>query len=272
VIKLMIFIKAKSDKKLIDEVLQKISLSANFHSFKVQSTASPLKASESKGFTLLEIIIAISILGLIVGVSYSSLTNIMRSKEALTQERENANIASAVLSRLTRELQMSSEGLALLPPRDDLQNFYPGRVNLLGEAGKTRDTNLAADSISFLALEGGQYLPDGGSHSGIVQVSYYLQRNKDVTDEEVYHLFREETPYIRPVERAYERTITFPIADNVMGLSFLYYDSESDRWLSSWGTEGKTGNPSKIEFAIFLRGAGGKIQQLKSSVALRRVN
>lgn len=91
---------------------------------------------DSAGFTLIEIVIAVSILAAIVGVAYGSLTSIMRSKKLLDEERDLRAVANSVLTRMTRELQLAYSGVPLMPPRNQLNKRYSSKVNLIGTSGR----------------------------------------------------------------------------------------------------------------------------------------
>jgi len=226
-----------------------------------------------KAFTLIELVIALSIMGLIMGVAYSTLGSIMRGKQTLDDGRDMRLVSSSIIGRFSRELQMSTSGMPLLPPRDNLSDRYSSRTSLLADDVPLRD-GFSADRLTFLALEAGQYQGDAGSHSGIVQITYFLEENDRAprSDYQIFSLMREETPYMRPFEDAYEKTMVFPIASNVISLRFRFYDSENEQWVENWGTEGRVNIPSVIEYSITLLSPAGNVETLTSSVALVRLN
>ena len=231
----------------------------------------PLKAS--KGFTLIELVVAITILGIIMTIAYSSLNGILRSKKTLEDKRDLQAVAYAILNRMTRELQLAYSGVSIMPPPNEKDIRYTSRTNLIGERGSLAN-GLRADKITFLALEGGQYLPDGGSHSGIVQISYRVEENPDApqTSNAAYYLIRDETPYIRPYERAYERTMTFPITSSLVGLQFEYFKLDDETWHSVWDPEQHEKLPGMIKFSVVLRSPAGQEEEFTTTVPLRAVN
>ncbi len=220
-----------------------------------------------RGFTFLELIIAIAILAMIMGVTYSSLSQIIRSKKLLDDARDSKAIADAILVRLTREFQLAFPDGALMPPANKLTQPYPGQPRVLGAAKPGRD-NANLDSISFLALEGGQYLPDGGSHTGVVQITYRAEPDpEDRTGQRIY-LIRDEVPYTRPYESAYKKRMTFPITNNLVSLSFRYYDEKTETWVSEWGQPPRTWIPSIIKFSFQIRSPLGKVNEYESMIYL----
>lgn len=231
-----------------------------------------MKDTES-GFTLIEIVIAISILAIIMMVTYSSLDQIIRTKYALDDSREMKAVVNSVLVRMTRELQLAKSGLPLLPQRDKIGQFNKPNLNLLGENLKLPNRE-EGDSITFIASQGGQYLPDGLTHSGDVQITYRVEEDPEQEGQQnrTYYLVREEVPYLRSAEEAYKDSMIFPMTRKLVGLKFRYYDSRTNKWVSSWGQNANLRVPQIIEFEVKLRSEKGSIGTFKTAVALRSVN
>ena len=222
------------------------------------------------GFTLIELVIAIGILGIIMGIAYASLSQIIRSKTALDDERDLSMVANAVINRLSRELQLVYYGDGrenLLPPRNNLKGPSPSSTTLLGEQ-RSLSNGEAGDSITFLASEAGQYLPDGGTHTGIVQITYRAEPNPEQSSDtdSVFFLIRDETPKTRPYDQAYKRTMTFPVTSRLVGLEFKYFNGDKEEWASSWGQNGESKLPLIIQFSFSLRSPAGKIRTYASAV------
>jgi hypothetical protein len=147
----------------------------------------------------------------------------------------------------------------------------PVTDTFLGEKGTLGPDQIPADSITFLALEGGQYLPDGGGHSGVVQIRYFLAPTPpdDPSGGGPYTLVREEIPYRKPLKKACESVITFPITNRIYGLEFAYFDPKNDSWVDTWASPEHDHNPSLVRFTVSFRSPAGKISRFTSSVPLR---
>ena len=224
-----------------------------------------------RGFTLLELVLSIAILGMIMFVCYSSIRQLIRSREVVNDNREGGALADAILSRMTRELQLAywdDSKVLLLGLVKGESGKTGGNAALLGEsndgAGKER-----SDTITFRAREAGQYLPDGGGHTGIVQISYRLEPDPDSPRMEPPSmlLIRDEIPDINPEKEAYKRAMTFPVASNVISLGFQYYDAQADHWVESWGDDHPRTLPAIIRFEIAIRTPSGRIERYSTSVA-----
>ncbi|RIL05131.1 MAG: hypothetical protein DCC75_11975 [Proteobacteria bacterium] len=228
---------------------------------------SPRKPAASPcGFTLMELMIAISILSLVLSVAYSSLRQITRGKQLLDDSRDAHLIANSVLVRMTRELQLlvRDPGSNLLPPASNLNSARYGVLE--GIRGNINSD--AADSITFLAVEGGQYLPDGGAHSGIVQISYRVAEDPEQEGDPTprYLFIRDEVPYIRPPDQAYKKIMTFPITNRLVSLEFSYFDPEKEQWIEEWQAAASNKAPSMIRFSLSVESPRGRIDQFSTVV------
>jgi len=242
----------------------------------------------STGFTLIELVIAITILVVIMSFAYSSLSSIVQSKTALDDGRDADMIANAILTRLTRELSLASissrssgsgGGETLFPPClvDDDNPKFPG-VRLLGEK-ETLRSGERGDSISFLASDAGQYLPDGGTHTGLVQITYRVVENEDkeLDKEGLYVLMREEVPFLVSSssgntarwKQACKKAIAFPISDRATKLSFEYFDRDAGKWADSWSGVSTSSTPALIRFSVALRSPRGVARSYATSVPVR---
>ncbi|MCB0333751.1 MAG: hypothetical protein KDD55_09655, partial [Bdellovibrionales bacterium] len=145
--------------------------------------------------------------------------------------------------------------------------------NLLGEREQIGDTTFS--KITFVALSGGQYMPDGATHTGMVQISYYVRENPDydpARHPSKYVLIREETPYTRPFDKAYEKQMIFPLTEEIIGFDLFYFDADGMKWHETWGEEGSQatdGLPAMIQFTLSLRSERGKEESFTTAVPLR---
>lgn len=236
-----------------------------------------------RGFTLVEIVIAIAILSIVLGTAYSSVTQILTSKKILDDKRDLSLTANSVVRRLTRELQLTVDENPLLFSEDTGSDQNKTNLYFLGEKGSpsSGSSNSSGDSVSFIAQEGGQYLPDGGTHTGMVQISYRLMKDPDNReDSEKLSLVREEIPYTvltnssDPKEwreakaKSFKNRMTFPISDRVKSFKLRYYDLENDKWLDSWNDDRKGTLPALVQFKISLLSPLGFVQHYTTMVPI----
>lgn len=224
-------------------------------------------AAASRGFTLIELLLAFFILSLMLGITFSVISGVNRSKGALEDARSVHIVLDSLVLRLSREIQLAAQQ-PLMPPRSNLTNFYPQGTSLIGER-KTLDGGIRADSLEFIASGAGQYLVDGSGNSGLVQICYRLEPNPDRTKdpEAEYYLVREETPVKRPYDKAYEKQIIFPIAKNVIGFELRYLDPQAG-WSEDWQAGSHTGLPLIVAFTLRIKAPSGVVETFTTSLPL----
>ena len=220
---------------------------------------------QSRGFTLIEIIIAISILAIIVGIAYGSFSQILRSKIILDDQSDVDSIGQTLMSRLAHELQ-SAYKAALLPECGEKQTATTSEY-FRGHKDSSSDGQ-SFDSVTFITRDGGQYMPDGGTHTGDVQLQYLVAPDPDNANTPT--LYRREIPVIRPVDRACENKLNFPIVGNISSLSFRYYDSQNSKWLDTWGSETtQSPMPRFVYIKAKIKSPRGEIHSYETMVATR---
>lgn len=229
-----------------------------------------LRGAHADGFTLIELVVSLTILAIMLTVTYGMLSGLLHTKKLLDDRRDLRAITNTILVRLTHELQQASPERALIPPQDRINQPYPANTNLIGER-QVLDNDQRGDRLTFLAKSAGQYQGFVPSNSGLVQISYRVEPDPEREDHEPlrYVLVRDEIPYQRPFEDAYRRILTFDITRRLVGLQLRYLDGESREWRESWGDNNERGLPAAIEFTISVLSPSGVYERITSSVPLR---
>jgi len=224
--------------------------------------------NNQSGFTLIEIVISFSILVLVVGVAYSALNGIIQAKLAIDDGREAQAIAGAVLNRMTRELQLAEANTTLLPESLNKDDRYQTSVSLLGLHDGRGSERL--DSLSFMARGASQYVLGAQNFSGVVKLGYRAAEDPQSDKAEgVLTLVRSETPDIRPLKKAFDRQVVFPVTNRLVSLRFRYFDAENDLWLDEWGNDQQhVGLPAVIELTLKLKSPAGVINSYTTAVPL----
>ena len=227
------------------------------------------RAFRSSGFTLIEVLLSLVILVGITTITWRSLSGIMRTRQLLDDQRLMDATANSLILRLTRELQLADDSRTLVKSAAENDPALAGK-KLYGTR-REMHRGRPADGIVFMARNGAQYVAGSEVSAGIVQISYRVAEDPEQPDslESTYYLIRDETPDVRPVEKALQRTITFPITNRLLSLSFRYHEAEEDQWLESWDAEGLTSLPSMIEFTFELKSPLGRTSRYATAVPLR---
>ena len=243
-----------------------------------------VKRTGNRGFTLLEVTIALAILAVMLTLNYKILRGVITAKQLIDDRRDGMYIANSVLTRMVRELQLtvkrpllpectSAPGASQSPSPADTPNpadpAAPSGVKpvLLSESG------LDGASITFLAKEAGQYVPDGGTHAGTVQITYRVAKdpNQSGSPDGGLVLVREEIPNTKPLAKACKSVLRFPITNNLTGLSFRFYDGRKKMWTDSWSGPQSSMLPEIIQFTISLKSPAGAVQSYTTSVHISSV-
>lgn len=216
---------------------------------------------KNKGFTLLEMIISLTILSVLMSVCYKGLSGIINVKQLIDDNRQNELAANSIISRLTRELQQAyvndgSSQLFLLDPK------LASRLTFRGTRKGTNVRNL--DSITFLLKNPSLFIMGEEPETRPVEITYRMEKDPD--QPENYLLIRQQVPDYKKYETSFENRIVFPVLDNIYSLKFKYYDPNSGKWLERWDLLNET--PKMIFFEIKLRSPLGKITTYSSTVVV----
>jgi prepilin-type N-terminal cleavage/methylation domain-containing protein len=218
------------------------------------------------GFTLIEIIIAISILGVVVVVNYNMILNLAESKSEIDDQRQLVFVANSVLGRLTRELQLAGKDHRLPPPCDNPTGQRQNAV-LIGQNG---GQGSEGPSITFSAKDAGQYVHNGNSHSGAVQIKYSVAPDPDKKGDKNAGLLliREEIPNRPPFDVACKDAIRFPITTKLVNLEFKFFDKRAGDWSSEWTGQKAANLPDILQFTLWLKSDKGRVASYTTAVKL----
>ncbi len=214
-----------------------------------------LKKHIEDGMTLMEVVLAVTILTFIISIAYRSIAKITESKTLLDEERELFAVGNALYNRLSSELSQVGTTANLLP--FDGTTAYPSNFHLLGKSRNIGGER--GDVISFIADNAGQFIPDGGSNAGLVVIRYRMEKNPEQENgnEKTFLLIRDEMPHNDNVKLAQQRIMTFPISDRVTTLKFQYFDNASKDWQEEW-SETQNYIPALVKFTIGLSSEKGR--------------
>lgn len=214
--------------------------------------------SSSYAFTLIELVIAISIFAVILSISYRVFSQLSVSKQLLDEERDINKISASLLTRLNREIQHALEKQLLADQGSDQQ--YKSTTYLISK-DKNLDNGNPGDSLTFVAKDAGQFIRGQKQQIGISQITYRIENDPDNQEDsakkKTFLFIRDEIPYIRPAKKAFEQKLTFPISNNLKGLQFIFYDKHNKSWRNEW-TEQDQGLPALIKFHLILAGSSDK--------------
>ena len=195
-------------------------------------------STRQRGFTLLELLLAITVLGVIMAMLGLSLSGTLRVVESTEKEEEVFFQAQTAMRRIGEDLAAT---------------MSVTNVPFVGVKDSVRDRR--ADSLEFasqarLVLNPDKQLP------GIVRIRYRLQADQD--DERNWKLLRSETLILpgfdpnKDTEEGYVAEPAFLLANSLRSMEVRYVDrdgQEFDSWREEQETAG-SGKPGALPAAV----------------------
>jgi general secretion pathway protein J len=204
------------------------------------------------GFTLIELMLAVGLLGLILTMLWGSFAAISRSKVHAESRLITDEQARSVLWQISRELR----SLAMTP---EIQS----RTLLVGEG--QMQNGMPLDTITFATFDGGHRRSLSGFGAEQI-VSYRAVPNPD--QRSMFMLTRGERSALL-TQVSPNLASQMILAENVRSLHFRYFDGS--RWQESWNSQALPPGqniPQAISVDLTLAGPRGKLVSFTTSVFL----
>jgi general secretion pathway protein J len=179
-----------------------------------------------RGFTLIEVLVAISLLAIVVTTVYGVFGGVHSAKMRLESDSADYHLARVVFDRLGRELH----GVYFRP--DDQTTMFRGGVNDRDEPF----LELTTSAVTLLSATG----------SGISEVRYLLAPDKEA-DADRRVLLRAERPRQSATEPVDDRMMR--LAPNVASLALRFFTE--DRWEEQWDAR-QGGLPQLVEISLVI--------------------
>ena len=176
------------------------------------------------GFTLLEVLLAMSVIGVVLAMLTLSLSGSLRMVEGVEKEGEIYAMAQTAMQRITTDLAASfASKEALFAGKNQLENGY------------------RADTLDFGSMAHLVFNPDK-QQPGPALIGYRLVQDEE--DRLQYRLLRSDEPLLPGLEEEEEKKASehdklpdgFVLAENLRSLQFTYFDRQGQEF-DSWQTE-----------------------------------
>jgi len=210
-------------------------------------TINMMRAHNKRGFTLIEVMVAVSILAIVTTLTWASFKQTFATKSAIEAQAGRYRTVRLALERMARELSM------VYVSQNEDTSQPERRTRLVGKHHGDIDEVL----FSYF---GHQRLYADANEADTALVYYYAGRDRD--DSRKTNLMRRETrrlSYLKVDEQAGEADI---VCDDVIKLKLDYYDKRDKVWRDEWVTTSLDGQPdrlpSKIRITLTVRDERGK--------------
>ena len=189
----------------------------------------------NKGFTLIEILIAVLILGIVLSTVYASYTGTFRIIKETETDSERYGMARTALERMSLDLEASA-------PWKGAFTFRAKPYDL----GKREFTSLTFRSAAHVAFG------EKDAQAGIAVIGYDIEEG---TEKEGYVLLRSDS-LIRDPSKEESLSGGYPVCDRIETLAYLFYDAEGKEY-ETWDAEAgdevqKKKAPAMVEIRLGL--------------------
>lgn len=190
------------------------------------------------GFTLIEVMLALAILGFVTTIMWGSFNQTITNKRAIETAQERTHTVRVALMRMAREIEMAylsaSENTALSDRRTFMLGSSHGDV----------------DELSFSSFAH-QRLRAGLAEGDTAVIGYFGERDPD--DRRVLNLMRRETRRLQAENPTNILGEAYVLCPDVSRVKFSYYDHKLKTWANDWTTLDASGNqylPTHIRITL----------------------
>lgn len=199
-----------------------------------------------RGFTLMEVMIAVAVTGLIGAMVTVAFNSAFTAREVVEKDAEHYRMIRAATQRMAREI-----GAAFVSDRFDLKQYRDQNdrpTNFVGERDRLLFTSFAHQRLYSDAKESDQMV-----------VEYYVRASQDREAKGRQDLIRRVKPIaLGRMDREGTEDVLF---EGIRELRFDYWDSERKEWDDEWDTrrtERKALLPTRVRFTLVALDENGK--------------
>ncbi len=180
-----------------------------------------------KGFTLLEILLAMFIFTVVLSTLYTAYTGTFRNVDETESQADIYRMARIALERITEDLES-----AYMPAHTvglTTEEKPPHSVAFVGETALISDRS--ADTLLFFS-RAHLVFDEEEVDATAARIAYDVRQSEE--DEEAFLLYRTDTPRLE--EGPEQGTGGLILCDGLQAVNFIYYDDqgrEHDRWDST---------------------------------------
>ena len=204
-----------------------------------------------RGFTLLEIIVAVAITAAIGATIAAAFTSGFRAKELVESEAEQYRGLRTTMDRMVREISA-----AFVSDRYDVRRYRDQSerpTNFIGSRDRLVFTSLAHQRLYADAKESDQM---------VVEYSVKSSTKKGAHSQQ--DLMRRENPNVYGEDKMERGGLEDVLLEDVKRVEFSYWDSDQKDWVNDWDTrklEKKSILPTRVRITLVRSDESGHEQR-----------
>lgn len=182
-------------------------------------------AINSKGFTLIEILIAIFIFSVVLTTIYTSYTGTFRVIDETESQAKTYRMARIAMERILEDLES-----VYIPEREENTKSGEESFKQFQFVGEDREIKgRCADTLRFISRA---HINLSGQEQdlGAAEIGYYVKENGEGED---FALYRIDRPVFEEALPSEEETGGFVLCERLVSVNFTYYE-ENDKVVENW--------------------------------------
>lgn len=214
-----------------------------------------MNRSSQRGLTLIEVMVAVSVLTLISVLVYGAFSTITRGKQAASDISERYRVGRLAMSRMSRELQAAfiSLHVAATPALNTRVTAFTGK----------------ASRVDFDAFAHRRLAKDA-HESDQCELSFFSQSNPKKQNQ--LDLVRREQVIID--DQHGKGGVVQVLADDIDSFTLKYLDPMSGLWTDTWDTTSTIGQPNRLPlqveiYLVLKAGPAGEPIRLRTKTTLQ---
>jgi len=180
------------------------------------------------GFTLLEILLAITIMGFMTALLWGSFSRTASIKQRTEAGQDRVHAARVALMRMSREIEMAYMSLSNNIALQEKRTMFIGAPHA------------DFDELRF-SYFGHQRLRADAAEADTAVVMYYTE--PDPIDHRAINLIRRETRRLEQKDAKSMAGEAYILCPGVTRVKFQYFDFKKKEWKEEWNTMGADGLP-----------------------------
>jgi len=209
------------------------------------------------GFTLIEVMVALVITALVLGMVYSSFRAVMDTRERVSASTNSNMTARLVLSRLAREIQS-----AYIVQRPE--NAPPESRYTLLEGSDENIEGHSAARISFTTFAHTKRGEDADeSDQALISYECAMLPTDDGEHQQLALIRREWRRVAPPGETQSYEPVAVPLAEGIEGFQLRFLDPERNEWIDAWNSRDirtLDALPGAVEITLSLDDGQGNVR------------